>query len=366
MSEGSRFMTPSSQPLDFDGIGRRLRRRVSTRPKLTAATGDQRDGSVFVVDRELLLAINIALATNRPLLLRGLPGTGKSSMAAFVAQRLGWRYYEMVMTSETLASDLLWRYDAVRRLADAQIAGARAAVQARTAAGSAQQAGWLELPAWDYIEPGPLWWAQSPATAVRRGAPEDREPTTRATEATADNRRRDPEAAVVLIDEVDKAEPSVPNALLVPLGSQAFVVEPTGRSISLANTDEGNPLRMLVIITTNEERQLPRAFIRRCVVHTMPLPKPPRMVEIAAAHDRAVGRPMSDTDKEMCLAVAKRVEAIQNELIAKASRPPGTAEFLDAWRTVRDLELSPDHPDWDFVEKASLRKEFTDLLEQGL
>src|SRR5213595_2697985 len=102
---------------------------------------DRRDGSVYVfhVD-DIVLAVNVALATGRPLFLRGATGAGKSSLARSVARIMKRRYYEKVISSRTTLQDLLWRMDALKRLADAQ-------------AGQFQQ-GFSA-----YIEPGVLWWA---------------------------------------------------------------------------------------------------------------------------------------------------------------------------------------------------------------
>src|SRR5437879_3622590 len=72
---------------------------------------DRRDGRVYVTDAPIKLALKVALATGRPLLLRGDPGSGKSSLAAYVARNLGWRYYEHVVTARTDATDLLWTFD---------------------------------------------------------------------------------------------------------------------------------------------------------------------------------------------------------------------------------------------------------------
>src|SRR6478735_1711529 len=99
---------------------------------------DQRDGAVYVTDPDLLLAVDVALAARRPLLLRGDPGSGKSSLAAFLARNLGWRYYEQVVTARTRPRDLLWTFDAVRKLADASATD--------TSAESLRDA--------DYVEPG--------------------------------------------------------------------------------------------------------------------------------------------------------------------------------------------------------------------
>ena len=84
---------------------------------------DRGDGEIYVMSPRIEEAVQVALATGRPLLLRGRPGSGKSSLAPFIARRRGWRYYDHVITYATRSTDLLWRYDSVRRLADAQARG---------------------------------------------------------------------------------------------------------------------------------------------------------------------------------------------------------------------------------------------------
>src|SRR5215831_15257249 len=104
--------------------------------------GDEAPAGGYVYDAKgrITLGVNVALATGRPLLVRGRPGSGKSSLAADVAQRLGWRYYEDTITSRTRARELLWSFDAVRRLSDATTAGDLRHQLA-------------------YVMPGVLWWA---------------------------------------------------------------------------------------------------------------------------------------------------------------------------------------------------------------
>jgi MoxR-like ATPase len=120
---------------------------------------DRRDGHVYVFgskDDPLQLAVQVALTTDRPLLLRGDPGVGKSSIAAFIARKRNWRYYEHEVTARTEATDLLWTFDAVRKLGDATMLASRGPDAA--------------LDDHDYVEPGDLWWAFDQEGARRRGA----------------------------------------------------------------------------------------------------------------------------------------------------------------------------------------------------
>src|SRR5215218_9760827 len=154
-----------------------------------AAGGDSRDGRVYVYhEPQIALAVNVAWATRRPLLLSGASGSGKSSLALNVALTLGWRYYEHVVTSRTEAREFLYRFDGVRRLNDAQ---------------AAQVKGGGLKPEWAYLEPGVLWWAFDRESAIERGSggrlgeEEWAEDPCKLNEASP---------AVVLIDEIDKAD----------------------------------------------------------------------------------------------------------------------------------------------------------------
>ena len=204
------------EPLSYH---RRLPKMTSEPPASTAALDapDRRDGRVYLLSEELRLAVEVALATGRPLLLRGAPGSGKSSLAAFIARNLRYRYYEHTVTATTQAQDLLWRFDTVRRLSDAQV----------------RKADDPPLQDADYVEPGVLWWAFDRDSARRRGAAEQHERQEgQAIEPSAElNAERLPDRAVVLIDEIDKADPDVPNGLLEPLSSGSFLVYETGAKI---------------------------------------------------------------------------------------------------------------------------------------
>lgn len=325
-----------TEPLDF--TPRFPLPEPHTRAEASAALDepDRRDGAAYDLLPSLHLAVEVALVTGRPLLLRGDPGSGKSALAPYVARRLNWRYYEQVVTSQTEASDLLWRHDAIRRLADAQVPGRL-------------------RPDHDYIDPGVLWWAFDRESALHRGVPSGAEIPEPYTELNAG---RHPQHAVVLIDEIDKAHPDVPNGLLIALGSRRFEVpylpDPVVRAAPPGDLELGTPL---VIVTTNEERDLPAAFVRRCVTHRLDHPKPTRLVEIARRHFDTAAQPMTDADETLALAVALRVEALR-EGAAPGVRRPSTAEFLDAYRACRAYGVTPDPGDatWRLVEQLTLAK----------
>lgn len=301
---------------------------------------DRRDGSVYRVDPQLLLALKAALVTGRPLLLQGPAGSGKSSIAAYVARNLSWRYYEHVVSAQTEPKDLLWNFDLVRRLADAQVRKGE------------------ELRDEDYVNPGVLWWALNPASAKRRGVPVGKPmPTKDAVDPNEEvNQDRSPNGAVVLIDEIDKAEPDVPGGLLVPLGSFRFTVSETGAEVR-SGEGASSSVSRLIILTSNDDRELAWPFLRRCVVHRLRATAPPELVEIAKRHLKAEGRRLTADQEGTLQMLANRVAAAQPPGDGSDTRGPSTAEYLDAVRAALSLgdRLTPQ--DWDFVERLLLAKE---------
>lgn len=261
--------------------------------------GDRRDG-IYVWNDRIDLAVSVALATGRPLLLRGATGSGKSSLAMAEAKKRGWRYYEQTITSRTQARELLWEVDQLARLQDAK-QGSAGAVR-------------------DYVRPGILWWAINRDRA-RAFAPSANDPNLNRDD---DGRPVDHERAVVLLDEIDKADPDVPNNLLVPLGSYRFQIEEMVEPIHL---DRREP--PLIIITSNGERELPPAFLRRCVEYSIEDAGEQRLLDIAQKHFTEETR---ESLKEMLdSVVAAKPSGWTGALL------PSPAELIDCVNAIRRL-----------------------------
>jgi len=293
-------------------------KRVERPAEPQSEAGDQRRAVTYVYAEEIVLRVNIALATQRPLLVRGPSGTGKSSLARSVAQVLGWRYYETIITSRTQARDLLWQVDLLSRLHDAQASKRR-----------------FDADYGPYVIPGPLWWAfdrtSARAQRVRSAA--------RRTGSEFDpNHGSDHARAVVLLDEIDKADPDTPNNLLVPLGSLQFQVEETGHIVK--TTAERAPL---ILITTNDERELPNAFLRRCIELELEYPTRDRLVEIGRAQ-------LPDVSEELLAAV------VQAMLPTDGAPSTSAAEYIDALRACVHLDLDPGTPAFTQLLSATVWK----------
>jgi len=281
--------------------------------------------TAYVYGEATLLAVNVALATCRPLLVAGSPGTGKTTLAANVAGVLGARFYPRVVTSRTRAHDLMWTFDALRRLADAQ--AGPAALRPRAA----------------YVEPQALWWAFDAAGAARRGAPAGAAGVPPATDPQAHVAAR---RAVVLLDEIDKAEPDVPNDLLEALDAGRFTVDALDPPLAVA----GDPADVLLMVTTNGERELPAAFIRRCVVLTLEAPGVDQLVRIARDRFGEGG------NAALQRAVAERLVQLRAVAARQNLREPSTAEYLDALAACGQLGIDTASPRWALLEQALLWK----------
>lgn len=282
-------------------------------------------------------AIHAALAAARPLLVRGEPGTGKTQLAEAAAELLNRPLVSLTVNSTTTPTDLLWTFDAVQRLAEAQVA---AAVTKDPAQLSAQ----IELQR--FVRPGPLWWAFNWDSAVAQPL---------ADPPPQPDRWKSTDGVVILIDEIDKGETDVPNGLLEALGSRRFT--PIGWKQPISQNASATPL---IVITTNEERSLPDPFVRRCLVLQLELPtltvRAGReqqqqennafvefLVERGRKHFGQLDQPLLQQAAE--LLVEDRRSALENQ-----QRPfPGQAEYLDYLRILNHSQaagqLSQSHLD---------------------
>jgi MoxR-like ATPase len=297
------------------------------------------DGSrrVHVFDQDTILAVNMAWAAERPLLVRGEPGVGKSQLAEAVAKHTNRKFIPFVVDSKTESRDLLWRFDAVKRLADAQLIATLGCGQCGDGDGrpEAEQLQAIRDRAHDdlaeglYVKPGPLWWAFDWPSALTQDERSHGQAPYR-------NHDGDPESgAVLLIDEIDKAESDVPNGLLVALGEKRF--QPFG----LNEPVKMDGKRPLVVITTNEERSLPDAFIRRCIVHFIDLPDAGE--DELTEHLTSRGRHHFPNAQDDVLREAAR-QLYQDRIEAKRQQRtpyPGQAEYLDLVRAVCRQETQP-------------------------
>lgn len=281
--------------------------------ELDDASGHHRPA--HVIDRRSVVAVNAALATGRPLLVRGEPGVGKSQLARAAAVRLGRRFLQQAVDASTEPRDLLYTIDAVARLAAAQLlaalnTGSRADVSVDK-----------------FVRPGALWWAFDWEHAVDQERRADAaaaqvQLTGELVGASRDSTTAD-RGVVLLIDEIDKADSAIPNALLDALGRRRFDVPGCGTVEMRAGA------RPLVVITTNEERSLPDAFLRRCFVLHLELPdeEGESAVQEALQARGAAHFPRCDA---AILAKAAKLIASQRLSLRREQLPaPGVAEYVD-------------------------------------
>jgi MoxR-like ATPase len=288
-----------------------------------------RPDQIHVFEADMIDALDAALAAQRPLLVRGEPGIGKSQLARAAARQLGRMFIPHVVDARTESNDLLWHYDAVSRLADAQLAGALGERGKRLR---------KHLAVRHYLHPGPLWWAfdwddaLAQAASVGTGAPlQDHT-------LSPEHQPAPHHGCVVLIDEIDKAESDVPNGLLEALGNGEF--HPLGRNDPVV-AREGVP-PPLVVITTNNERALPDAFIRRCLVLKLDLPGSTSEALVTFLVGRGA-RHFPDASSELLQAAAEQLSKDRRAAREDRLLPlPGQAEYLDVLRAVTTLEPAPE------------------------
>ncbi|HVX37153.1 MAG TPA: MoxR family ATPase [Hyphomicrobium sp.] len=234
--------------------------------------------SSYVATDDLKIAVNAAIRLERPLLIKGEPGTGKSVLAAEVARALGAPLIEWHIKSTTKAQQGLYEYDAVSRLRDGQLGDERVKHIA------------------NYIKRGKLWDA-----------------------FTA------PERSVLLIDEIDKADIEFPNDLLQELDRMEFFVYETGETVKATT-------RPIVLITSNNEKELPDAFLRRCFFHFIKFPDADTMRRIVEVHFPGL--------KNRLVGDALRIFYELRD-VPGLKKKPSTSELLDWLKLLLHEDIDP-------------------------
>jgi len=309
------------------------------------AAHDSWPAADHLFDEDSILAVQTALAIGRPLLLRGEPGIGKSQLARAVATVLDVPFLYHVVDERCERDDLLYTYDAVARLAEAQVA-------ALTAKDTGKD--WrAQLDECHFVRPGVLWWAFNWAEAEHRAQTFHERLRRQWTppQAPGDWAKAAGKRAcgpVVLIDEIDKADPSVPNGLLECLGNEGFHTAQLGHSIRLAVG--GKP--PLIILTTNEERELPSAFLRRCLVLHLRFPKVREEAVTFLVRRSLALRKSTGLSESVCREVAKCIVADRAEARSRTALP-GAAEYLELLRALHRHAPSDEKAQLERLKKIS-------------
>ncbi|MGC6534542.1 MAG: AAA family ATPase [Parvibaculales bacterium] len=233
----------------------------------------------YIATEDLRIAVNAALTLERPLLIKGEPGTGKTVLAEEVSQALGMKLITWHVKSTTKAQQGLYEYDAITRLRDSQLGDERV------------------KDVKNYINKGKLW------------------------EAFEQDER-----VVLLIDEIDKADIEFPNDLLQELDRMEFFVYETGETIKADK-------RPLVIITSNNEKELPDAFLRRCFFHYISFPDADTMSQIVNVHYPDI------KDRLVKNALASFYEVRD---VPGLKKKPSTSELLDWLKLLMNEDIDPE------------------------
>ena len=233
----------------------------------------------YVATDDLKVAVNAAIVLERPLLVKGEPGTGKTVLAEEVAKAIGAPLLTWHIKSTTKAQQGLYEYDAVSRLRDSQLGDARVS----------------DIK--NYIKRGKLWDAFT-----------------------------HPKRPVLLIDEIDKADIEFPNDLLLELDRMEFFVYETGETIKAKE-------RPIVMITSNNEKELPDAFLRRCFFHYIKFPDQETMAQIVDVH-------FPDIQKRLVQEALKIFFEVRD--VPGLKKKPSTSELLDWLKLLLNEQFSPE------------------------
>jgi len=233
----------------------------------------------YVATEDLKVAVNAAIVLERPLLVKGEPGTGKTVLAEEIARALGAPLLTWHVKSTTKAQQGLYEYDAVSRLRDSQLGDPRVSDIAH------------------YIKRGKLW------------------------EAFASDER-----PVLLIDEIDKADIEFPNDLLLELDRMEFHVYETGETVRARR-------RPIVVVTSNNEKELPDAFLRRCFFHYIRFPDPETMARIVEVHYPGIKRRLVEEALRLFFDIRE---------VPGLKKKPSTSELLDWLKLLLSEDIGPE------------------------
>lgn len=276
-------------------------------------------------------ALRTALGADRPLLIRGEPGTGKTQVARAAAVVLERHFVSKTFNARTEIEDLYWSKDVVRRLADAQVISVK--LGGMTSIPEKMEAKLDEdLDERRYVEPGALWWGFDWENAegirksgIRKNDVRERAPWVKESGAVS---------SVILLDEIDKADPVLPQGLLEALGAGRFEGPVGGTPIRPSS----KVARPLIIITSNGERELPYAFRRRCVVLKLSLPEgeklKPWLVKLGAEHVKTWSDSAGTQEGEQEVLEACAQCVVEGRKAGRGRERPGPAEYLDLLRAV--------------------------------
>jgi MoxR-like ATPase len=233
----------------------------------------------YVATEDLNVAVNAAIVLERPLLVKGEPGTGKTVLAEEIAKSLGAPLLTWHIKSTTKAQQGLYEYDAVSRLRDSQLGDARVSDIG------------------NYIKRGKLWDAFESETRP-----------------------------VLLIDEIDKADIEFPNDLLLELDRMEFHVYETGQVVRARR-------RPIVVITSNNEKELPDAFLRRCFFHYIKFPDAETMAQIVEVHYPGIKRRLVEEALRIFFDIRE---------VPGLKKKPSTSELLDWLKLLLSEDIGPD------------------------
>ena len=290
--------------------------------------------AAHVFEPEHIVALRAAEAAGRPLLVRGDPGTGKSQLAHAAAVAARRQFLSLVVDARTEATDMMWRFDAVARLADAHLTSVPRSVAHLESVPDLSAASGLDVAA--YLQPGALWWAFDWSGAERQ-AQFARVKVSLPKHPPADFGWTPQKGLVLLVDEIDKAEADVPNGLLEALGNGRFTVGLTGQVVER----QGGQPAPLVIITTNDERELPAAFLRRCLVLTLSLPKGGALIDHLLKLGRLHFPALAKAHDQILKDAAEMLVDDRQQAYDAGVYQPGPAEYLDLLRAMDGLGGPP-------------------------